>query len=363
MKKYFTLLVLLAGGSLLLQAQDSPGSSPERVGQAGAVELLINSMPRSSGVQGLDLGSTSGIEASMVNPAGIARTTGTELQFSRTAWLRGTDIFVNSFGFSQSLGEGSGTLGLLINSLDLGEFIRTTVDQPDGTLGTFSPTFINIGLSYAKKFTDRIHVGFTSRIISQSTPEVSANGVAFDAGVQYRTGERDRLKLGIALRNVGSTMRFGGDGLSGRVPFESTNPFQTGVNIPTARFELPTTLSMGGSYDFFFGPQNTVSLIGSFISNAYYFNQGGLGLTYSYRDIVTLRGGFLYEQGIFGDLGRERYNAHTGGAVGASFQVPFGDKKFDASGNDTYSNFSLDMSYRFTNPFGGTFTFGARIDI
>ncbi len=357
MKHFSILIAILIGGIGLVQAQN------ERLGQAGATELLINSMPRSSGIQGLDLGSTSGIESSMINPAGIARTTGTELMFARTSWLTGSQIFINSFGFSQGLGIDGGSIGLLINSINLGEFVRTTTSQPDGTLGTFSPTFLNIGMSYAKKFTDRIHVGASARIISQSTPEVRANGIALDAGVQYRAGERDRVKLGISLRNVGPTMQFGGDGLSGRVSFEDNNPFETGVEIPTASFELPTTLSMGGSYDFFLGLDNTITLSGAFISNSFYFNQGGLALAYSYKDIVMVRGGFLYEQGIFGELGVERFNAHTGGAVGATFQIPFGDGKFDASGNEAFSSFSLDMSYRFTSPFDGTFTFGARIDI
>lgn len=357
MKQYFILLTLLIAGLSTANAQ------LERVGQAGAVELLINSMPRSSGFNGLDLGSSSGIESSMINPAGIARTTGTELLFARTAWLRGSDIFINSFGFSQGLGADGGAFGILINTFNLGEFVRTTTSQPDGTLGTFSPTFLNIGASYAKKFTDAIHVGATVRVISQSTPEVSANGIALDAGVQYRTGEKDRLKLGIALRNVGPTMQFSGDGLSGRVAFESTNPFDTGVELPTSSFELPTTLSMGGSYDFFAGVDNTITVMGSFISNSFFLNQGGIGIGYSYKDIVMLRGSFLYENGIFGDLGVTRFNAHTGGALGASFQVPFGDTKYDASSNETQSSFSLDLSYRFTNPFDGTFTFGARIDI
>ncbi|MDP5171546.1 MAG: PorV/PorQ family protein [Bacteroidia bacterium] len=357
MKKYFILSIILIGGYTLTTAQN------ERIGQAGATELLINSMPKSSGFNGLDLGSTSGIEGSLVNPAGIARTTGTELMFARTAWLRGSEIFINSFGFSQSVGVDGGTIGLLINTVNLGEFVRTTVDQPDGTLGTFSPTFLNIGLSFAKKFTDQIHVGATVRVINQSTPEVSANGVAFDAGVQYRNGEKDRLKLGIALRNVGPTMQFGGDGLAGRVTFESNKPYDTGVELPTARFEIPTVLSMGGSYDFFLGTDNTITAMGAFISNSFYNNQGGLGLEYSYKDIVMLRGSFLYENGIFDELGRGRNNAHTGGALGASFQIPFGSGKYDASGNEAFSAFSLDMSYRFTNPFDGTFTFGARIDI
>ncbi|MEO0469674.1 MAG: PorV/PorQ family protein [Bacteroidota bacterium] len=358
MKNILLFLCLMCVGASLTFGQS------ERTGQAGATELMINTMPRSSAFNGLDVSSSDGIESSWVNPAGIARTTGTELMFSHTWWLIGTEIQVNSFGFSQSLGE-SGSLGLLVNAFDLGDFIRTTEELPDGTLGTFSPTYLNIGLSYAKKFTDRIHVGFTARVISESTPEVVANGVAFDAGIQYRAGEKDRVKLGIVLRNVGPTMKFGGDGLSFRVPIEPDDPFSSRAQVPTASFELPTMLSMGGSYDFFIGDDNTVTILGGFISNSFYVDQGGLGLAYKYKDYLILRGSFLYENGIFGKvIGVDgRTNAHTGYAAGATFQVPFGTGKFDASGNEAFSTFSLDASYRTSNPFGGTLVIGARIDL
>ncbi|WNJ20156.1 PorV/PorQ family protein [Pontibacter sp. G13] len=336
----------------------------ERNGQAGATQLLINSMPRSSAFNGLDIASVDGIESSMVNPGGMARTTGTELMFGHTIWLQGSGIAVNSFGISQSLGGESGTVGLLVNAFDLGEFVRTTEDNPDGTLGTFSPTYLNIGLTFARKFTDHIYVGTTVRVISESDPSVNATGVAFDAGIQYRTGERDRLKLGISLRNVGPKMQYAGDGLSFRVPVEPDNPYNSSSLLPAESFEIPATLSMGASLDFFVGSDHTVTTMGSFISNAFYQNQGGAGLAYQFKKILVLRGSFLYENGIFNDqLGDGRYNAHTGLAAGASLQVPFQDGKLDASGYPSYSKLSLDFSYRSTNPFGGTYVIGARIDI
>jgi hypothetical protein len=340
-------------------------AQPERVGQAGASQLLINSMPRSSALNGLDIASSNGIESSLVNPGGIARTTGTELLFSHTLWLVGADISINTFGLSQSLGSDGSTLGLLINAFNMGDFVRTTEANPDGDLGTFSPTYLNVGLTYARKFTDRIHVGFTGRLVNQSTPEVRATGFAFDAGIQYRTGVKDRLKLGIALRNVGPTMKFTGDGLARRVPVEARNDYTTTVVFDAAPFELPTTLSMGGSYDFFLGESNTITAMAGFISNSFYYNQGGLGLAYRYKQYVILRSSFLYQDGIFGEtIGVDsRYDAHTGIAAGATFQIPFDTGKIDASGNPTFSTFSLDMSYRTTRPFGGTFVFGARIDI
>lgn len=357
--------ILHAAVYVLLMLTVLQAQPPERVGQAGATQLLINSMPKSSALNGLDIASTDGIESSQVNPAGLARTTGTELLFAHTRWMTGSDIGINTFGFSQGLGPNGGALGVAITAFSLGDFIRTTTEQPDGTLGTFSPTYLNIGISYAKKFTDHIYVGTTVRIVNEATPEVSAGGVAFDAGIQYRTGEKDRVRLGIALRNVGPTMRFSGDGLSGRVLFQPNNPYTSTVTLPTARFEMPTVLTMGGAMDFFAGTQHTFTVNAGFISNSFYLDQGGLGLSYKYREYLILRGSFLYEDGIFGRvIGIDgRYNVHTGAAAGATFQIPFKTGKVDASGNPDFSKFSLDLSYRTTNPFDGTFVFGARIDI
>ncbi|MEL6626843.1 MAG: PorV/PorQ family protein [Bacteroidota bacterium] len=357
MKKYILIVFMLCVGFVYAQ--------PERVGQSGAAELLINNVPRSSSLNGLNIGSSEGIESSFVNPAGVATTEGTELLFSHTRWLIGSDISINSFGVSQGLGSGNGSLGLAINAFNFGDLTRTTVSNPDGDLGTFRVTYLNIGLTYARQFTDRIYVGFTGRLISESTPEVAASGFALDAGIQYRALEKDRLKLGISLRNVGPTMAFDGDGLARRVELENNNGFTSTVQLEGEEFEIPATLSMGGSFDFFLGENNTITATAGFISNSFYYNQGGLGLSYKYKDFVILSGSFLYENGIFGEtIGVDgRYNVYTGFASGATFQVPFKTGRRDLEGNLVSSKFSLDMSYRTTNPFGGTLVLGVRTEI
>lgn len=357
MKKILLIIAPLLLCSLIATAQ------PERIGQAGASQLLINSWLKSAGVNAVNVGSVSGIESTGNNPGGLATTQSTELVFAHSRWLMGSDISINTFGFSQSLGGNGSVLGLSVMSFSLGEFVRTTTDQPNGTLGTFSPAYLNIGLSYAKKFTDRIYVGTTMRMFHQSTPDVAANGVAFDAGIQYRTGIKDRLKLGISLRNVGPTTKFAGDGLSGRVLFQNSNPYTTAVEIPTEKFELPSVLTMGASVDAFLGDKNTITFMGAYISNSFFYNQAGVAIEYKYSNIFMLRGGFLYEQGIFGEIGEDRFNAYTGPAAGATIQVPFKTGRIDDEGNPLYSKFSLDANYRVTNPFSGTFGLGARIDL
>ncbi len=348
--------LLIFGFLFLTVASLAFAGNPERTGQAGATQLLINSWGRSSGLNGINIGGAYGIESVINNPAGLATTRRTELVFSHTRYLVGTDININSFGVSQAL-KNSGVIGIYVTAFDLGSFPITTEDNPDGTLGDFSPTFLNLGLSYGRKFTDHIYVGATLKLVQESIFDVGATGVAFDAGVQYRTSfnddeHADRLKLGVSLRNIGSTMRYGGDGLTFRS--NRNENFTSLSSRPTAEFEMPSVLSLGVSYDFYFG-DNRFTPMGAFISNAFALDNIGIGAEVEIQKYIQLRYSFLYERGIFDPL--ERLSAWTGHAVGMSVQVPF------KSGKDKKSDFALDYSYRTTDPFSGTHSIGVRIDL
>lgn len=349
--KILTLgLVLLIGGAISAQ--------PNRVGQAGGTELLLSSstVPVASGVNGMNFGSTTGIESAVINPAGLAAGTGTELLFSHTRLWMGSGLSANNIGFAQALGESGAVIGVSVNSISIGDMTRTSTIFPNGELGQFNPSFMNFGVTFAKKFTDHIYVGTTVRVLSEALPDVNAMGACFDAGVQYRALEKDALKLGIALKNIGPTMRFQGQGLEYRVKLGSANSYDNASAVPTDKIELPSILSMGGSYDFNFNDKNTLSVLGGFISNAYFYNQLGGGLEYRYGQYVALRGGFVYEKGITTES--KRYNAYTGASVGASFQAPLKNKKTDKE-----SLLGIDISYRTSSPWNGTLSFGARINL
>lgn len=350
--------ILVIGFVILTAFAQTFAGNPERSGQAGATQLLINSWGRSSGLNGINIGGAYGIESVINNPAGLAATRQTEIVFSHTRYLVGTDININSFGISQSL-KNAGVIGLYVTAFDMGDFIITTEDNPDGNLGTFSPTFMNLGLTFGKKFTDHIYVGATLKVVHESITNVGSTGAAFDAGVQYRTSfgkdavHDDRLKLGISLRNVGSTMRYGGDGLNFRA--NRSEDFTSMATRPSENFEMPSVLSMGVSYDFYAGESQRFTPIGSFISNAFSQDQIGVGLEYGFKEYLQLRYSFLYERGITDPL--ERLSAWTGHSFGVTVEVPF------KSGKDRESNFGLDYSYRSTDPFQGTHVLGVRIDL
>ncbi len=324
--------------------------NPDRRGQAGATELLIQPWAQSGGWAGINSANVRGIESERMNVAGLAFLSKTELNFTRTTWLSGSDIFVNAFGIGQRLNESS-VLGITVMSIDAGDIEITTVGQPDGGLGVFKPSFVNLGLSYARSFSERIHGGITLRIISQSTTDVSSQGAAFDAGIQYITGEKDRVKFGIALRNVGTPMAFGGDGLAARGTMQGSSIALT-LAQRSQLFELPSLMNIGGSYDFWLVGQDDYKLTvaANFTSNSFTNDQFGLGGEFSWKGMFAVRAGYQYEDGIRDYT--ERQTAHDFINAGFSINAPFGA-----------SRFSLDYAYRSTKPFNGTHMYGVRISL
>ena len=73
---------LLFGSNVLLAGNE------DRVGSAGASELLINPWARSSAWGDAGMSCVNGIEATFMNVAGLAFTDKTELVFNRTNWLQ-----------------------------------------------------------------------------------------------------------------------------------------------------------------------------------------------------------------------------------------------------------------------------------
>ena len=107
---------------------------------------------------------------------------------------------------------------------------------------------MNIALSYSKKFTYNMSAGLTLKMISESVAELSANGIALDAGVHYETGKKGQAKFGITLKNIGPRMSFNGDGDDVTVTGE--NGYDMTMEIRSASFELPSLLNIGRNYFF-----------------------------------------------------------------------------------------------------------------
>jgi hypothetical protein len=352
MKKQIKHIIGLLTVVMVITSASYAGNKT-RIGQAGADELLINPWAGISGWGGANIGSVTGVEALYLNVAGSAHVNRTELGYANTDWLVGTDISINSLGLVQKVGD-SGALGVYLMSMNLGDIEVTTVDNPEGGIGTFSPRYSTIGISFAKEFSNSIYGGAIVKVVSGGIADLKAAGVAIDAGIQYVTGAQRQVHFGITLKNVGPTMKYTGDGMSfqGTVP---PNGIEMTVEHRSADFELPTQVKIGLAYDFNFGVGQRITMAGGFTSNSFSKDQFHFGLEYDFKNILLLRGGFNYEDGVnpFEDDYEFRTTVFTGPTGGVSVRVPLN--------KENGSVFSVDYSYRDTDPFNGVHTIGARI--
>jgi hypothetical protein len=345
MKKYLSILIIASIG-----LGSALAGNPDRAGSAGASQLLINPWAASNGLAGANMASALGLESTFLNVAGLAFIGQTELISANSIYLGGTGIYINSVGFGTRIGS-SAVLGFTVTSMNFGDIGITTEDLPEGGIGDFSPAFSNIGISLAKEFSNSIYAGFTLRIIGESISNVKASGVAFDAGIRYVTGEDDRLRFGIALRNVGAPMRYAGDGLTITGSPQGSDQSLT-VLMRSERYELPSLLNIGLGYDVVKNDNMVIEMNGQFTSHSFTKDQFGFGTEARFGDNFSLRAGYLYESGVLSD--DDRSTIYTGPTAGLSLKVPAGSNG---------SEIAVDYSYRTTNPFNGTHTIGLKITI
>lgn len=360
MKNFRIVITLFLAG--LTASSSVFAGNEDRAGEAGASQLLINPWVRSVGFGGANTASAIGLEAINLNVAGLAFTRKTEVMFSHKNWLVGSNTKVNSFGLTQRISETS-VLGLSIMSMGWGEIDITTVDLPEGGVGTFAPSYLNLDVAYAKSFSNSISGGITVRVVSESISNVTSRGVAFNAGVKYVTGENDRIKFGLSLNNVGPTMKASGEGLS----FTNVD-VNTGITATQQRKvasnQLPSSLNIGVTYDFLLAPvkdsasnqikaNHRITLAGNFTANSFTKDQYRLGFEYGFRNMFMVRAGYVLESTTWFDSAL-RTSAYTGPAFGGSLVAPLGK-----SG----ATFGVHYAYEMTERFSGTHSIGIRLDL
>jgi hypothetical protein len=347
MKNTISTLIICLVVSITFQAK---AGNPDRQGEAGAYELLLNPWARSAGLHAMTTSMIEGVEAMRLNIAGLSRLNRTEVILGHTILFDGTGMALNSVGFGQRMGK-SGAFGISIMTVDFGDIPVTTTEIPEGTGATFSPNFFNIGFGYSHTFENKVSVGILFRGVSETISDLSAFGFALDAGVQYVAGEQDNFKFGISLRNIGSPMRFGGEGLS----FQTSNPkgdvsYNLTVDQRSETFELPSMLNLGLSYDFIIKSKHRLTVIGNFTSNSFARDQVGGGIEYALNNMFMVRGGYKYDLGSTASSAGS--NIYSGISAGITIDVPI--KK------QSSSRFAVDYAYRATSTFDGTHNFSIR---
>ena len=325
----------------------------DRVGSAGAAHLLVNPWARSSAIGDAGYAQINGLEATYTNIAGLAYTDKTQIKFNYSNWMGSAGVSFNSAGIAQRISE-EGVIAISVQSMNFGDIPITTVENPEGNIGFFSPRTNIFNVGYARKFSSSISGGINFKVISENISNLKANGIAIDAGIRYVTGEQDQLKFGITLKNVGPVMRYSGDGLAQQVEYTSTG-FIASLEERSATFEMPSLLCIGGSYDFIFNENNKLNLALGFTANSFSNDQYRIGIDYGMTNdkmAFNLRAGYVYEKNLLNV--ENRSNALIGPSAGFSIDALVGKNK---------TALGLEYCARFAGVFGTIHTIGATISL
>ena len=268
------------------------GGGQNRAGTSAAPVLMIPIGSQYIAMQGANVSSVRGLEAIYWNPAGVALSDfDAEAMFSYRRYI--ADMSMNFAAVSGNLGIGM--FGISFRSLDVGDINVTTMDQPDGTGEIMSPTYFVLGLTYSYALTDRISIGANANLINETWAKVSSTGFSFDFGVQYQNVlSVPNLSVGIAVKNLGGAMQYEGSGLTVLANDPNSNRGLTYYNVEAAQFELPSTIVMGVSYKREINEENSFSVSGSFNNNNYSYDNYRIGAEYSFKNLVFIRGGYLF---------------------------------------------------------------------
>ena len=323
-----TLLLGLAQQGLAQDVRTEPNVS--RLGTAAAMWLLVPTTAQTAGMaQTGTAGSVtmSGLDAAQQNPANLMLNTGTNAMFSRLNYV--ADIGVNTFGVAQRFGNNN--VSLSVSAWDFGEESLRTESQPDVSEASWSASNIAAGLGYARQFTDRISAGVVVKALQESLGDnLQGRALIADAGMNYNVPQAG-LRFGVAVRNVGSSMSYNGDGLA----FTGIGPDGQPITgkVEAEKYELPATLDFGVTYQRPFSADLSMTVATNFRSVQYANDQYGASLGLNYRNMFYVNGGYRYEANAEDSF-------FKGTNVGAGLNVPFGR-----------SSVKLDYTYSFTRVF------------
>lgn len=309
------VLLLLATGTML-------GGNKNRIGTAGAPELLIPVGARGIAMGGATLSSVAGIDAIYWNPAGLVRAN-RDLEIMVSDMVYFADINVAYAAVGARLGN-FGSLGFSIKSLSFGDIPVTTTDVPDGTGQMFSPGYVNVGVTYSTQIIDRVSVGLTATYISHTILSSSETAFGFNFGIQYIGLAVPGLSLGVAIKNVGSNLRYDGSDLYQQVIYQK-NASRTNelLAVRAAPSELPALLQLGVGYQYDFNESFIGKAEGMYVSNGFNNDEYKVGLEVGYNKMFFLRGGYTLMPDAGTDLGGEDRYLYSY-AVGAGYHADLG---------------------------------------
>jgi hypothetical protein len=298
--------VMLTGGALYGQGTSTNTTAENftNVGASGAGFQKLWVGARSAAMAGGFSALADDVTALYWNPAGIARLQGISAMASYTRWH--SDITHNFVGAVLPVSE-KYRMGVGLTVVDYGS-LRSAAIQPgasnrDANAGTFNANDLSFGVSIAGALTDRFSFGATVKYLRNAILDLSADGLAFDAGSLYQT-DFYKLKISLALTNLGGERNFQGNSLSilARNEQLNTTALPLDARLVTSDFPLPLSFRIGVGTDIFQGedPDQKLNLDLDFSANSDGPERYNAGAEYVWNDIVAFRAGYAFNHDQMG---------------------------------------------------------------
>jgi hypothetical protein len=255
-----------------------------KVGTAGALFLKISLDPRMVAMGEANSAVVGEASSAFSNPAGLAGIDGRQVFLSDTEWIADIRLLGGVYAFPHSWG---GVVALSGIAVDYGEMPMVREMEADVVIENFSPTDLALGVSYARRWTDRLLVGASFKYIDQAIDTYHSRGFAFDVGTVYYTGFRS-LRLAMSTNNFGPDMKFDGSYVDkyyiGTAYVEKEKTF--------GEYDLPLNFKIGMAYDLDMSPEGRLTLALDASHPNDYSERVHLGVEYAYHETFYLRSGY-----------------------------------------------------------------------
>jgi hypothetical protein len=207
MNKYNLAKYILFALIIMISNYDIHSQNVSKVGTTAADFLEIGVGANALSLGGAFVSIANDASALYWNPGGIANLTQYEAIIVHTDWIAETNF--DYAGLVIPMGE-FGTVGFSITSLSMDDMKVRTIELPDGTGEFFTASDLSIGISFARKLTDRFSIGFNAKYIEQNIWHMKASAFAIDAGTIFRTDLLGGMTIGASISNFGTSMKLNG---------------------------------------------------------------------------------------------------------------------------------------------------------
>jgi len=254
-------ILVFALGLILTQA----GLAQNKAGTAGGQFLKLGATARGLAMADALLPLADDVSALYYNPAGLTLLEGQHAAVSYFSLPVG--VYNMWLGAARGYPELGMTVGASLTYLNSGMMEETTPLAPTGTGREFNWVDMAVGVTVAKRLTNKFSTGLTLKMINESTMEFDATGWAADVGTYYDTGWRS-LRIAMIISNFGSEPKF----------IEKT-------------YRLPINFKFGVSLDLIGAAGDEHFVVGAFEFGHPSDNveQVDLGLEYGFHDRFFLR--------------------------------------------------------------------------